>query len=126
MTNSKINTEAFDSKTVAECSKDYILAVNDSMNVFNGKWKIPIIANLLYGKKRFSELEQAIPKINPRMLSKELKDLEANGIIIKNTHDTVPILIEYELTESGKLFSTVLEVMLKWGLQHRENTLKNR
>ncbi|MBL0032991.1 MAG: helix-turn-helix transcriptional regulator, partial [Bacteroidetes bacterium] len=61
---------------VKKCSGEFVLAVNDTMNVLNGKWKLPIIGSLLYGKKRFKELEKEIPKITPRMLSKELKDLE--------------------------------------------------
>lgn len=46
-----------------ECTGEFIMAVNDTMNVLNGKWKIPIIAVLLYGKRRFTEMEKAIPKI---------------------------------------------------------------
>jgi DNA-binding HxlR family transcriptional regulator len=57
---------------VKKCSETYVLAINDTMNVINGKWKLPIIGSLLYGKKRFKELEREIPKITPRILSKEL------------------------------------------------------
>jgi len=103
-----------------ECTGEFIMAVNDTMNVLNGKWKIPIIAVLLYGKRRFTEMEKAIPKINPRMLSKELRDLENNGIVKRTVQNTVPVTIEYELTESGYCFKKVLNVMLEWGLEHRE------
>jgi len=120
-----IKQELLELKTIKECSNDYILAVNDTMNVLQGKWKIPIIAMLLYGKKRFGELERGILKITPRMLSKELRDLEANGILKRTVHDTIPISVDYELTKSGQLFGGVLEVMLNWGLQHRENTLRD-
>lgn len=104
-----------------ECTGEYVLAVNDTMNVLNGKWKIPIIAVLLYGKKRFNEMERTIPKINPRMLSKELRDLENNGIVKRMVQDTVPVTVEYELTETGYSFQKVLDVMLEWGLEHRSN-----
>lgn len=103
-----------------ECTGEFIMAVNDTMNVLNGKWKIPIIAVLLYGKRRFTEMEKAIPKINPRMLSKELRDLENNGIVKRTVQNTVPVTIQYELTESGYCFKKVLNVMLEWGLEHRE------
>jgi DNA-binding HxlR family transcriptional regulator len=115
--------ESLELKAIKDCPYDFILAVNDAMNVLNGKWKIPIIAMLLYGKKRFSQLEKEIPKINPRMLSKELRDLEANGIVKRTVYATVPVNIEYELTESGLSFQNVLNVMLEWGLQHRKNVL---
>jgi DNA-binding HxlR family transcriptional regulator len=75
---------------------------------------------LLYGKKRFRELEKEIPKITPRMLSKELKDLEVNGIITRTVYDSFPVSIEYELTTSGKNLQQVLDSMIHWGLQHRK------
>jgi DNA-binding HxlR family transcriptional regulator len=108
---------------VKKCSGTFVLAVNDTMNVISGKWKLPIIGTLLYGKKRFKEIEREIPKITPRMLSKELKDLELNGIVTRTVYDTTPVTIEYELTESGYLLQKVLEVMVDWGLQHRKRTI---
>ncbi|MFV0604225.1 MAG: winged helix-turn-helix transcriptional regulator [Niabella sp.] len=112
--------EVLDLKKVKKCSDSYVLAVNDTINVITGKWKLPIIASLLFGKKRYSELEKGIPKINPRMLSKELRDLEANGILVRNVHNTIPVTVEYELTETGRSFQKVLDIMVKWGLEHRE------
>lgn len=105
---------------VRRCSTTYVLAVNDTLNVISGKWKLPIIGTLMYGKKRFKEMERDIPKITPRMLSKELKDLEANGIVSRTVIDTTPVTVEYELTESGITFKKVLDVMVEWGLDHRK------
>lgn len=113
-----------DIKSVKRCSSTYILAVNDTINVVSGKWKLPIIGSLLFGKKRFKELEREILKITPRMLSKELRDLEANGIVTRTVYDTIPVTVEYELTSSGRSFSRVLDVMLEWGMEHRRNTLR--
>ncbi len=106
---------------VKKCSATFVLAVNDTMNVISGKWKLPIIGSLLYGKKRFKELERDIPRITPRMLSKELKDLEVNGIVTRTVYDTIPVTVEYELTKSGESLKTVLDVMVGWGLQHRRH-----
>ena len=111
---------------VKKCSGTCMIAVNDTLNVLNGKWKIPIMGSLLYGKKRFRELEREIPNITPRMLSKELKDLEANGIVKRTVHSSMPVMIEYELTKSGNTFSEVLDVMVQWGLQHRKNSMESR
>lgn len=108
---------------VKKCSGEFVLAVNDTMNVLNGKWKLPIIGSLLYGKKRFKELEREIPKITPRMLSKELKDLEANGIVSRTVYDTIPVTVEYKLTKSGNSLNTVLDSMIAWGLQHRKTVI---
>lgn len=65
-------------------------------------------------------MEKEIPKINPRMLSKELRDLEAHGIVVRKVYDTIPVSVEYELTESGQSFKEVMTTMLLWGLKHRE------
>lgn len=111
---------------VKKCSGEFVLAVNDTMNVLNGKWKLPIIGSLLYGKKRFKELEREIPKITPRMLSKELKDLEVNGIVTRTVYDTIPVTVEYELTKSGDSLNTVLDSMIAWGLQHRKIVIEQK
>ncbi|MBL7784307.1 MAG: helix-turn-helix transcriptional regulator [Chitinophagales bacterium] len=112
-----------DLNNLKECPTSYVLAINDTINVITGKWKIPILASLYFGKKRYSEMEKEIPKINPRMLSKELRDLEANGLVTRKVYDTVPVTIEYELTHSGKTFQKVIDVTLEWGLEHRKNVI---
>lgn len=109
-----------DLTSIRDCSVNYILAVNDTINVVNGKWKMAIMASLFFGKKRYGELAKEIPKINSRMLSKELRDLEANGIVTRTVYDTIPVSIEYELTKSGRAFEKVVNAMLEWGLEHRE------
>jgi DNA-binding HxlR family transcriptional regulator len=108
---------------VKKCSGDFILAVNDAMNVLSGKWKLPIIGTLTYGNKRFKELEREIPKITPRMLSKELKELEVNGIVRREVYNTMPVTIEYSLTDAGRRLCNVLDAMVEWGLQHRKNVM---
>ncbi|UTW61250.1 helix-turn-helix transcriptional regulator [bacterium SCSIO 12741] len=108
---------------VKSCPRQYVLAINDTLNVLSGKWKLPIIASLLYGKNRFKDLQENIDKITPRMLSKELKELELNGVVKRNVQTSTPIRIEYELTESGKRIISVLDTMIEWGVAHREATL---
>lgn len=110
-------------KEAKACPIQFVLALNDTLNVINGKWKLPIIGSLLFEKRRFTEIQRNIPKITPRMLSKELKDLEMNGMVKRTVYDTNPISVEYELTDSAKSLSDVLDKMLEWGLQHRENVL---
>jgi DNA-binding HxlR family transcriptional regulator len=110
-------------KEAKACPIQFVLAVNDTLNVINGKWKLPIIGSLLFEKRRFTEIQRNIPKITPRMLSKELKDLEMNGMVKRTVYDTTPITVEYELTASAKSLGDVLDKMLEWGLQHRETVL---
>lgn len=120
-------SRASELEQIKMCSSSFILALNDTLQVINGKWKLPIVGSLFFGKKRFKELERDIPGITPRMLSKELKDLEINGIVTRTVYDTIPVTVEYELTQSGQSFSKVLDVMVEWGLQHRKNIMgKNK
>lgn len=108
---------------VKKCPVQFVLAVNDTINVIKGKWKLPILGSLLFEKKRFTEIQRNIPKITPRMLSKELKELELNGMIIRTVYNTTPVTVEYELTNSGKSIRDVLEKMAEWGVKHRMETL---
>ena len=110
-----------DLKAIKACPNSFVIAVNDTMNVLTGKWKLPIMASLIFGKKRFKEIEREIPKITPRMLSKELRELELNGIVKRTVHDTFPVSIEYEFTQSGRNIKSVLDSMVEWGLEHRKN-----
>lgn len=107
------------------CSVLQILAVKDTLNVISGKWNMPIIATLRYGRMRFNEIQRSIPKITPRMPSKELKELELNGIIERNLSPAARNVVEYELTESGRKLANVAEAMIEWGLEHRRNILTN-
>lgn len=112
-----------DFENVKKCPVSYVLAVRDTLNVFQGKWKMPIIGTLLFGKKRFKEIERELEKISPRMLSQELKDLEANGVISRSVYNTTPVTVEYALTDSGRELNIVLEAMITWGLQHRKTNI---
>lgn len=110
-------------QNIPECPASTILALRDCLAVLNGKWKVPIIGTLLFGPKRFKDLEEIIKKITPRMLSKELKELELNNIVKRNVYDTRPVRIEYELTESGKTLEPILNAMVEWGTQHRKTSI---
>jgi len=102
------------------CPIQFVLAINDTLNVISGKWKLPIIATMSFGKQRFTEIQRNIPKITPRMLSKELKELELNGVIKRTVYNSIPVMVEYELTESAKQLSTVMNSMILWGINHRK------
>ena len=116
--------ELIEVERVKKCPRQYVLALNDTLSVVSGKWKLPIIASLLYNKNRFKDLQENIEKITPRMLSKELKELELSGIVERQVYNQTPVLIEYNLTESGKKIITLLDAMLDWGLLYRGEMLK--
>jgi len=108
---------------VKKCPKRYVLAINDTLNVLSGKWKLPILASILYGNRRYKDIQANIEKITPRMLSKELKELELNGVVIRNVYDSTPVRIEYKLTKSGENILSVLDSMIEWGLAHRKSVM---
>jgi DNA-binding HxlR family transcriptional regulator len=103
----------------ATCSAHH-RAISDTMDILNGKWKIRIIGELTFGKKRFGELLSNIQGIAAKMLSKELQDLETNQMIKRTVMDTKPITVEYELTEYGQTVTPIINAMANWGHQHRK------
>ena len=94
-------------------------AVRDALYVLTGKWKIPIILVLTYGPLRFSELQRQVEGITPKLLSKELKELEMNEFVVRRVHPTTPVLIEYELTHYATSLDNIIIALRDWGQQHR-------
>jgi DNA-binding HxlR family transcriptional regulator len=88
------------------------------MSIIGGKWSIPIIYHLFEGKKRFKELERAIPEINTRMLVKELKNLEAHKVVKREAFATVPPTVEYTLTQSGRELEPIILNLYQWGQKY--------
>ena len=104
--------------THGECTKS-ILPVRDALEVLSGKWKLPIIISLMFGNKRFSQIAKEIPNITDKMLSKELRDLEANCLVKRTVYDSIPVVVEYTLTDYGHSLKPVIEVLRNWGMAHR-------
>ncbi len=105
--------------------KEEVQALQDTIYVLGGKWKLPIINSICNGNYRFKDIKDSIPGITSRMLSKELKDMELNNLV-KRTEDRdakVPIL--YESTSYCQSFGPIILEMIKWGISHR-NHIKNR
>src|SRR6478735_2961837 len=92
------------------CSAHH-LAIRDTMDILSGKWKIQIIGTLHFGKKRFLELIAEIDGIAAKMLSKELQELELNGLVSRTVMETKPIRVEYELTEYGETLRPIIAEM---------------
>ena len=111
--------------TVGECTKS-ILPVRDALEVISGKWKLPIIISLMFGNKRFSQIAKEIPNITDKMLSKELRDLECNELVKRTVYDSIPVIVEYKLTDYGHSLKPVIEVLRNWGVVHRERIMGRR
>lgn len=90
-------------------------SLKDVLDIIGGKWSMPIIYILSKGKLRFKELERSIEGINTRMLVKELKNMELNGIITRNVFATVPPTVEYSLTVKGEKLLPSIISLHNWG-----------
>lgn len=93
-------------------------ALQEILSIIGGKWSMSIIYALFPRTRRFSELERLIPNINTRMLVKELKNMEANGIVSRKVFATVPPTVEYTLTTKGEKLEPIINELHKWGLEY--------
>lgn len=96
--------------------KSYHCAMDITMDYIGGKWKTVVLWYLKNEKLRFSELKKRIPDITEKMLSIQLRALEADGLILRQVHGTKPpVKVEYSLTEFGKTLIPTLNAIAKWG-----------
>ena len=96
--------------------KLYHCAMDIIMEYIGGKWKTVVLWYLKDGTLRFSELKKRIPDITEKMLSIQLRTLEADGLIKRKVYGSKPpIRVEYSLTEFGKSLSETLHAIAKWG-----------
>ncbi|WP_288879964.1 winged helix-turn-helix transcriptional regulator [Pedobacter panaciterrae] len=98
------------------------IAIKDALDVVGGKWKLLLITILLGGKKRFRELSREA-EISPKILSKELQELEMDGLVDRKVCDTRPVTVEYSLTPYSQGLVEVLTTLEKWGHTHRERAI---
>ena len=85
-----------------------------TIGVIGGRWKVPIIWHLFSGTKRFSELRRAMPDVTQKMLTQQLRELEADGVVNRKVYPEVPPKVEYSLTERGLSLKPVVESMCRW------------
>lgn len=110
----------------SEACTTSITAVKDALYVLNGKWKLPLIIALLDGPKRFKDIQRALGEITPRVLSKELKELELNEFIERKVYTGTPVLVTYSLTGYSESLDKVLTELRQWGMQHRQRIMKKK
>jgi len=94
-------------------------AVEATLAVIGGLWKPVILFQLLGGKRRFGELCRLVPNATQRMLTLQLRELEADGIVSRTVHAEVPPRVDYELTELGRSLRPLLMSLRDWGQSYR-------
>lgn len=100
-----------------KCSSD-CSTVKTTLAVIGGKWKPLILYLLRENTLRFGEMYKHIRSITQKMLTQQLRELEADGLIARKVYPEVPPKVEYSITEYGKSLQPVLKSMSKWGRTH--------
>jgi DNA-binding HxlR family transcriptional regulator len=94
-------------------------AVEATLDLIDGKWKGVILFHLLSGTQRFGELRRRMPGITQRMLTKQLRALEEDKLILRKVYAEVPPRVEYTVSEIGESLRPVIEILKQWGESHR-------
>lgn len=95
--------------------------VEEALGILVGKWKPIILLYLLKdGTQRFSELKRKIDGVTQKMLTKQLRELEQEGIVAREVFPEVPPKVEYSITEYGQSLEPILEAMHEWGKKHTQ------
>jgi DNA-binding HxlR family transcriptional regulator len=100
----------------SECV-DETCPVARAVAVLDGKWTMLIIRDLLGGVQRFSDLRTSLPGISPKTLTDRLRELEAEGIVIRTIYAEIPPRVEYRLTAAGLRLRPVIDALAAWGAE---------
>ena len=100
-----------------------MLSIKDALEALEGRWKLLILFTLSESPKRFRQISRDVGGITDKVLSKELKSLEANRLIERNVYDTFPPTVEYSITAHGLSLEKVLDELHYWGLAHRKKII---
>ncbi len=104
--------------TTFECSPG--CAVEATLSLIDGKWKGVILYHLLEGTLRFNELRKLLPSVTQRMLTTQLRTLEADGLISRTIYPVIPPKVEYALTARGRSLAPVIMALKEWGEANKE------
>ncbi|MCC9624411.1 helix-turn-helix transcriptional regulator [Thalassospira sp. MA62] len=92
--------------------------VEGALDVIGGKWKGVVLYNLLDGTKRFNELRRLMPDVTQRMLTRQLREMEAHGLVHREVYAEVPPRVEYSLTAKGESLRGIILALKDWGETH--------
>lgn len=98
--------------------KEVFCPVETTLSLIAGKWKVLIIYHLLKGTRRFNQLQRDLGGITHRTLSKQLKEMEEDGLVQRIDYKEIPPRVEYALSPLGTSLKSILMAMHKWGEQH--------
>lgn len=99
-------------------------AVERTLEVIGGRWKVLILRELFSGVKRFGQLHRSLQGITQKMLTQQLREMEEDGIIHREVYLQVPPKVEYSLTPVGESLKPILDSMHEWGVRHLNEQTK--
>ena len=92
-----------------------------TLTLISDKWKVLILRDLMPGTKRFGELKKSIGTVTQKVLTAQLRQMEASGLLTRTVYAEVPPRVEYTLTDLGRSLRPVLDAMEAWGKAYQEN-----
>lgn len=93
--------------------------VETTLMLIGDKWKVLILRDLLPGTRRFGELKKSIWNVSQKVLTAQLRDMEAKGLVHREVYAEVPPRVEYSLTELGRSLKPILDAMWEWGEEYK-------
>ena len=99
--------------------------VETTLTLIGDKWKVLILRDLMSGTKRFGELKKSIGTVSQKVLTAQLRDMEANGLVHRDVYAEVPPRVEYSLTELGQSLKPILDAMWNWGEDYKNSVTGN-
>ena len=99
--------------------------VETTLSLISDKWKVLILRDLLPGTKRFGELKKSIGTVSQKVLTAQLRDMEAKGLVTRRVYAEVPPRVEYSLTDLGRSLKPILDAMWSWGEEYKAKNEAN-
>ena len=93
--------------------------VETTLMLISDRWKVLNIRDLMDGTKRFGELKKSIGSISQKVLTSNLREMEADGLVNRKVYAEVPPRVEYTLTDTGYSLKPILDAMVEWGLEYK-------
>ena len=96
--------------------------VQITLSLIDNKWKMLILGEILFeGTQRFNELRKALPTISQKVLTQNLRSMEVDGLVVRTVFAEVPPRVEYSITNLGNSLRPIIDAMMKWGEDYKNN-----
>ncbi|WP_147109340.1 winged helix-turn-helix transcriptional regulator [Nesterenkonia populi] len=98
-----------------------VCPVEVAVSVLGGTWKLTLVKHLMEGTRRFGELSRLVPSANRKTLTRQLRELEEDGIVSREIYAEVPPRVEYSLTELGQSLAPLIDQANRWGTSYSQH-----